>query len=132
MTVANRIESFDITVPAGTPKAAPVTTDVSFPDGKLQRVEIDVPDGHAGLTGIQLLGAKGQVIPYTTGAFLVANDHAFGWDLVGQLDSGSFQVRCFNTDIYPHGFSIRFSVLDFGYATSDATAAAEPPPPVLV
>lgn len=127
MPVANRIESFDVLVPAGTAKSAPQTTSVAFADGQLVRVELDVPSGHNGLTGIQILAATGQFIPYTEGAFLVANDHLFGWDVIGIIDTGSFQARCYNTDVFDHSFHLRFSVLDFAYAL-----APTPPPPVSV
>lgn len=132
MPVANRIESFDVTVTAGTAKASAATTDVSFADGLVQRIELDVPPGHTGHTGIQILGAKGQLIPFTFGTFLVADDHDFGWDLVGVIDTGSFQVKAYNTDIYDHTFYLRFSVLDFGYAEPGPAIAALPPVPALV
>jgi hypothetical protein len=129
---ANRVESFDVLVAAGTAQAAAVTTDCTFQDGVLVRLELDVPDGHAGLTGIQILSAKGQMIPYTAGTFLVANDHQFGWDLVGQIDTGSFQVKAFNTDIYPHTFHVRFSVLDFAQIPASPAPPAAIPTPLLV
>lgn len=129
---ANRIESFTVTVTAGTAQASAATTDVSFQDGLVSRIELDVPPGHNGLTGIQILSAHGQAIPYTVGAFLIANDHFFGWDLVGQLDTGSWQVKAYNTDVYDHSFYLRFNVLDFAYAEEPAPLAQLPPTPLLV
>ena len=132
MVVANRIESFDVSVPAGTSKASPQLTDVSFPDGVLVRVELDVPAGHVGLTGIQILAAHGQMIPYTFGAFLVADNHDFQWDLTGQIDTGSFQVNAYNTDVFDHSFHLRFSVLDFAYVSGAASTPPLAATPALV
>jgi hypothetical protein len=132
LPVANRIEAFAVTVTAGTAKTSAATTDVSFLDGIVQRIELDVPDGHFGLTGIQILSAHAQAIPYTFGDYIVADGHDFGWDLVGQIDTGSWQVKCFNTDVYDHTFYLRFSVLDFAYAPSTAPLPALAPTPVLV
>lgn len=131
MPVANRIESFIVTVPASIAQASPQTTDVSFADGQVVRVELDVPAGHTGHTGIRIRAATGAFIPYTSGAFLVADDHDFGWDVVGIIDTGSFDVQTFNTDIYPHSFYLRFSVLDFAYSTPTVEAPPVSLPPVL-
>lgn len=130
--LANRVESFIVTVPAGTAQASPLTTDVSFPDGNVKRVELDVPPGHTGHTGIRILAATGSFIPYTNGAFLVADDHDFGWDVVGVIDTGSFQVQTFNTDLYPHSFYLRFSVLDFAYSEESPPLSPLPAPATLV
>lgn len=130
--IANRVESFAVTVAAGTAQASAVTTDVSFADGQVTRVELDVPPGHTGHTGIQILAAKGQFIPYTLGAFLVADDHDFQWDVVGVIDTGSFQVKCYNTDAFAHTFYLRFSVLDFAYVPSGDQLTPLPPTPALV
>ncbi len=130
--LANRIEAFAVLVTAGTAQTAAVTTDVSFADGLVQRIELDVPSGHVGLTGIQILSAKGQLIPYTFGTFLVANDHDFGWNMVGVIDTGSFQAKCFNADVFDHTFYLRFSVLDFAYATAAGRLDPLPPTPALV
>lgn len=121
-----------MTVTASTAKASAATTDISFADGLVQRIEVDVPPGHTGHTGIQVLSAKAQLVPATFGAFLVADDHDFGWDMVGVIDTGSFQVKAYNTDIYDHTFYIRFSVLDFAYAQPPQPLPALPPAPALV
>lgn len=132
MALSNRVESFTVTVPAGTTQAGATTTDTSFPDGQVQRIELDVPDGHAGLTGIQIRAAGAQYIPFTEGAFIVANDHDFGWDVIVTIDTGVFSAVAFNTDVYDHNFYIRFSVLDFGYVAASASPAASVVVPVVV
>ena len=130
--LANRVESFIVSVPAGTAQATPQTTDVSFPDGLVKRVELDVPPGHTGHTGIRILAATGRFIPYTSGAYLVADDHDFGWDVIGVIDTGSFQVQAYNTDVYDHAFYLRFSVLDFAYAEATSALAPAPIPAPLI
>lgn len=132
MPAVNRVEAFAVTVTANTAKASASTTDVSFPDGVVQRIELDVPNGHNGFTGIQILAALGQVIPFTKGAFLVADGHDFGWDMIGQIDTGSWQAKTYNTDVYDHTFYLRFSVLDFGYLTVATPPVAPVVTPVLV
>lgn len=128
---ANRIEKWSVTIPANTPSSSPTTTDVSVADGYLQRVDVTIPDGHNGLTGLQLLGANGQLIPYTLGEYLVGNDQELAFDMVGVIDTGSFQVRAFNGGLFQHTFYGLFYMLDFAYQTSSTTPAAPTVVPVV-
>lgn len=128
----NRVEAAAVLVTASTAKAAAVTTDVSFQDGIVQWIELTVPDGHFGLTGIQILSANGQAIPYTFGEYIVADDYTKTFDLVGQIDTGSWQAKCYNTDIFDHTFYLRFGVLDFGYAPASQPIPPLSTPPLLV
>lgn len=125
--LANRIEEFVVTVTPLHSSASPLTQDISVADGNLQRVEITVPAGHNGLTGIQILAANAQLIPRTPGQFLVANDRTIPFDLVGVIDTGSFQVKAFNNGIFVHSFYITLHMLDFAYEPT--TGAIEPLPP---
>jgi hypothetical protein len=125
---ASRIEVFDVLVAAGTSKAAAVETDTSFLPGELVALEVDIPDGHAGLTGFMVLHAHGQVIPRTAGAWIVGNDDHLNWDLIGYGNSGSFSVLAYNTDIFPHTFHFRFLVADFAHllGATDEVPATTP------
>lgn len=120
---ASRVLPFTILVPAGTTKASPLVTATTIPTGQVVRIEIDVPDGHARLTGIQLALAGGPYIPYGQGAWLVGNDHNFEWDFVGLPDSGTWSAIAYNTDIYQHSFYLRYFVLDEYLVDQPATAA---------
>lgn len=128
---ANRIESFDVVVPAGTAKLTPLETDTSWAPGNLIRVEVDVPDGHAGYTGFYLAVAHGRAIPLTDQAWIVANDHSFGWDMTGQLDSGAWSLFGYNTGLFSHTFHVRYFVLD-QYLVGDTAPTPSPLTPVLV
>ena len=116
--MAERIEWFDVTVTAGTTKAAPAETATTFDQGLVDRIEITIPDGHAGLTGIRLLQAHQPVIPSTSGSFIVGNDRTIGWDLHGYLDNGSWSVECYNTDQYDHAFHLAFLISELGSTTT--------------
>lgn len=128
----NRVEAFAVLVPASTPVASPALTDVSFQDGIVQWIEVDVPSGHNRLTGLQVLAAHGQAIPYTAGEFLVVSARELHYDITGFIDTGSFQANAYNTDVYDHTFYLRFGVLDFAYVTQAQPVAPLPPPPALV
>lgn len=108
--MAHRFELFDVTVPAGTAKASAVETDTVFNDGTVTSVEIVIPDGHSGLTGLAILQAHQQVIPWTAGAFIVGNAEVIRWETAGFIDNGAWSVLCYNTDVFAHTFHIRYLV----------------------
>lgn len=125
---ASRVEVFEVTVPAGTPKSAPVEVDASFPDGELSRAEILFPDGCAGLVGVRLALGGGQAIPTTRDAWLVGNDETLGYDLTGQPNNGAWSVVGYNLDVYPHTVHVRFLVTDFQYLGAGVQPTAVAPP----
>lgn len=127
MLLANRVEAFAVTVTAGTAKASAVETATTFADGTVTRIELDVPAGHARLTGIQILWAHAQVIPFTVNTFLVADNDKLAYDMQPGRDTGQWAVKCFNTDVYDHTFYLRFGVQDYAFR-----GAATVPPPTLV
>lgn len=108
--MAERIQWFDVTVAARTAKAAPVETALQFNSGVVERLELTIPEGHAGLTGIRFNSAHQQIIPLNSGLYIVGNGVEKAWDLHGYPDNGNWSVTCFNTDIYAHTFHIAFLV----------------------
>ncbi|MDE2469327.1 MAG: hypothetical protein KGL35_11435 [Bradyrhizobium sp.] len=110
--VANRVEWVTVTCPAGTLASAPIEVQTPIAQGYVLRVEVDIPDGHMGLTGIYLAVAGGRAVPMTDASWLIGNDRTFTWDLVAQLDSGAWSAFVYNTDLFSHSWFIRWSVLD--------------------
>lgn len=116
-----------MTVAAGVAQAAPASTDISFNPGEVVGIEIQIPDGHAGLTGLQLASAHQPLIPNTAGAFIVANNDTIDWTVQGMPNTGNWQALCFNTDRFPHSFYIRFLVVELQrYAATYAPSALPP------
>lgn len=110
-TPINTVESFTVVAPASTTKANPLEVLTAFRVATVTRIEIDVPDGHAGQTGIFLAVAHGRVLPRTAGSFLVANDSHLGWDVFEQPNSGAWSAFVYNTDLFDHSFYVRYSVV---------------------
>lgn len=121
MPVAGRIYEGDLTVPAGTPVAAPVSLAVPVDLGTLRRVTLEVPTGHAGLTGWMLLIAGTPVIPYAGNTWLVADGYTDSWELDQDINQGQVTVKGYNTDIYAHTFYARLLIDRY-----------TPPPAVLI
>lgn len=130
--LANRPEAFAVTVAPNTPQASATTTSLVVADGYLQRVEITVPDGHNGLTGIRILSSNSQLVPFTQNTYLVANDQTLTFDLVGAIDTGNFQAQAFNGGLFQHTFYVRLFMLDFAQVPDLVNPVAPVTVPVVV
>lgn len=110
-------------VPAGTTKAAPLVSDISFPAREVIAVSWRVPPGPSGLMGWALTSAGTPVIPIQPGAYVVTDNQSATWNLEGYLDSGNWQLTAYNTGLYDHTVYLTF-LLDL-----PGVAEVSPPPP---
>lgn len=112
--MATQIQTFDVTIPAGTPIAAPVVVDVSFPPMVTEVIHWRVPRGPNGLMGWRLTSGSGQVIPKNTGQWIITDNESATWRLEDLHDSGSWQVTGYNTGTHNHVIRLRFHVSPIG------------------
>lgn len=105
-------------IPASTPQSAPVTQTVDLGQTQLIEVEVVIPNGHVGLTGLLIRVGDTQVVPWTntTTTFLVGNNEVRRFDCNTQAGAG-IVVRAFNTDVLQHSFYVRWTVDDNQYLT---------------
>lgn len=109
-TVDPIIVPFEVTTPAGTLAAAPKFTDIPMNAGRLSNVEIYIPSGHAGQTGIRVELAQQQIMPYSTApAWVKGNDFRHDFPIDVEVGSG-LRVATFNIGIYAHTHYLRFTV----------------------
>jgi hypothetical protein len=106
--MAQEIREYVVMVPAGTAKATPQVTSVSFPERIVTAISWRVPPGPAGLMGWALTSAGTPVIPIQPGTYMVTDNQADTWPLEGYLDSGNWQVTAYNTGVYPHSIYLTF------------------------
>lgn len=112
------------TIPAGTPQASPALVDVSFDAAAVSVVTVTVPPGPLGLMGFQLWVKGGQAIPANQGAYVVADNRVITWQLANLPDSGAWQVKGYNLDIYDHTIHLEFSVEPVGAIGQPVAGAA--------
>ena len=108
--MAQEIREFAVRVPAGTGKAAPLVTNVSFPERTVTGVGWRVPPGPSGLMGWALTSAGAPVIPIQPGTYIVTDNQSGTWPLAGYLDSGNWQVTAYNTGTYDHTVYLTFEL----------------------
>lgn len=109
--MAQRIEKFTTVAAAGVTDSY---VDHSFLDGTVTRVELYVPNGHAGLTEWSFWFGGGQLIPKTAGGRIVANDRQFEWDLENAPTGAGYRSLITNTDDFAHRFHVQVWIDEFG------------------
>lgn len=108
--MAERVRAFAVTVAANTVRTAPAETAMALPRGIIERVEIIIPDGHVGITGIAIAYAHQRVYPEIDNTWLQANDDKFTFEPDPKLSSGAWSAFAFNEDVFQHTFYVRFVV----------------------
>lgn len=118
--MVDRLEAFNVTIPAGTAQASPVTTALTFPDGVVTALQLDIPPGPCGLMGFALQHSQQQIIPRTANTWIIANDRHIEWPLSDYPTGGKWALVGYNTDIYPHTVYVTFLL--------NETSPGAPPP----
>lgn len=108
--MAQRIESRVATCRAGVPQSGALEVDLSFEPGNVKRIDLLIPDGHAGATGIGVAQAHQVIIPATGDQWVVGNDQRTMWNVDDFLNTGDWSAFVYNNGDYPHSWYILFSV----------------------
>jgi len=123
--VLNRqLRTVKVTVPLGTAQASPQTTSWSLGPVIVEQLEVMIPRGHSGLTGIHVDYQGVALMPFATPpTFLIASDETITVP-VGLEIGAPLSVVTYNLDTFDHAFYLRALVdvfLDGGGDTSSPT-----------
>lgn len=121
-----------VTAPAGTLITAPVTVPWPIVQGHLKQIEVDIPGGGAGSTGIRVVYCGTVIFPWALGGWLVPvrNYYSVDWD--DEIMATQLQVQMYNTDLYPHTTYWRAEVWpNVGAAPAGVASGPAPPPQQL-
>lgn len=108
----DRLYAISVTVPANTPRAAPVDVALPLEDAQLTRFDITVPDGHNGLTGLRVLWSGQQIVPWGNNSFIVANNRTIPVAFNDYITASGVVFEAFNTDVFAHTFYIELTISD--------------------
>lgn len=89
---------------------APLTTVISLENALLLDIEILIPAGHTGLTGVRVRFSQQQVLPFGSNSWIVADDYLRIFDINQEVGSKTVSVQTYNNDIYQHTFYLRFHI----------------------
>lgn len=106
--MARDIQRFSATIPAGTPKSAPVTVAMVMPVRIVEHITITVPPGPRGEVGFALAAAGTVYLPSNAGGFLVADNAVFDWPVEDMIESGAWQLIGYNTGYFDHTIEVVF------------------------
>jgi hypothetical protein len=120
----DRVYYVVLSVPAGTPSSAPSRQVVKLEDAILKRIECVVPDGHCGLTGVQLLQSQQVIFPWSNNAYIIANDERIIFEYDDEIQASGMVAQGYNTDIFTHSFYFRFTITDLPLPGQEEEAAA--------
>lgn len=108
--MASELRQFNVSIPAGTLAATPQLTALTMPARIVRKIRVRVPRGPNGLVGFALASSGVPIIPWNTGAWIVADDEIFEWALERQITSGAWQLRAYNTGAYAHTLYLSFEL----------------------
>lgn len=100
--MAQEIQHFTATIPAGTPIGAPVTVAITIPVRIVRQIDWRVPNGPMGVFGWQVSMGGVKVFPTGGDKYVVANNESGSWPVSNAPDSGAWQVTGYNTGANPH------------------------------
>lgn len=101
------VRTYAATVPAGSSIGSPAKIALSLPVRIVRRVEMLFPPGPNGNVGVSLAAAGQPVVPYGAGQWIVANGETVGFDIDGQIESGSWALWGYNTGTLDHTIQVR-------------------------
>lgn len=123
---SHQVQEFAVTVPAGTPVAAPVLVSVAMPNRVVNGIIVDVPPGALGLVGWRITDKGGNPVVPVNGTFVVTHARTREYALKDQPDSGDWAVQAYNTGTSPHTVKMTFLVDILGKLPRPRTPAYIP------
>lgn len=112
--MADRFEWYDITIPANTPIANPATFPMVFLFGTVVEINVKVLSGPGGAMGFFIAAGGTQYVPRTAGHFVRPDDDYMVWPISNAINSGSWALTGYNTDVFDHSVQVGFHVNEIG------------------
>lgn len=100
-----------------------MTFKTTFAQGDVVEIDVKVPPGPSGNVGFFIGAGGSQYVPRTSGSFVVPDNDYMVWAIANAINSGSWSVVAFNTDLYPHLLQIAFHVNELIPSPTDSFSA---------
>lgn len=123
MATPPRIYEITFTVTAGTTPSSPMSVDWITEDNTIVDIELEVPPGHNGLTGIRVKKSQTQLIPYGQDSWIVANDYNRVFPVGVYMPTSDVTIEGYNQGSYDHSFYLRMTVVDYNEQPSASETA---------
>lgn len=86
-------------------------------DALLVDIEVTIPPGHNGLTGIRVLQSGAQILPWRNSPYLIGDSYTRVFPINTEIGANSIATQAFNNDFVGHSFYITFHIQDLPRAT---------------
>ena len=116
------LRAYKVCVEASTPPYAPLVERLELPSGILTRIEIRIPPGHFGLTGIRIKYGLETILPYRQDEWIIGDNElvADSPQIRLEHEPTEITVEAYNNDdTYEHCFFLRFQVQEESKLTSE-------------
>lgn len=107
---STEVRTFQPVITAGTAIATPLVTALAMPPRIVRRIIIRFPPGPQGQVGVQLRSGGVQVIPWSTGTWLVGDGESIPWEPTATLESGAWQLAGYNLGAFDHTIYLTFEL----------------------
>lgn len=108
-----RIYPLTVTVPAGTQQSNPVSQSFTTEDNQLDAIELIIPPGHNGLTGVRVMKGDTQLIPWGSNSWIIGNDYSREFPVDDYLPTRDVTVQAYNMGNFAHSFYLRAIIEDY-------------------
>lgn len=123
LTLKRYTRSAVITTPKGTAEASAQSSSFAVGQGTLRRLDVIIPAGHVGITGIAVRMAGTRVIPFNETQWLRGNDTRYTVEPDLEVLTGTLTVLSFNPGKFDHDHHL---VADMEVFEGAVTAPASP------
>lgn len=96
--------------PAGTGIATPQAVDVPAPRGVLEAIDLQIPPGHHGQTGLRVALAGVVILPYSLPANWIIGDNLQETFVIGVEIDTQLRVQTYNKGVFDHTHYLRFRI----------------------
>lgn len=99
-----------ISIPAGTQQLGPQSTSIPLENGYLVEVEVTIPPGHNGLTGVRIEQSRQQILPWGNNSFISGDNYNRVYPINTEIGVNAIRARTYNLDIFVHTIYLRLHV----------------------
>jgi hypothetical protein len=100
-----------VTVPPATPIANPLVIPWITENQYLASIELIIPAGHNGLTGIRFMKGDIQFLPWGVNSWIIANDLYKEFGVGGEVNTTDLKIQAYNLGTYQHSFYLLASII---------------------
>jgi hypothetical protein len=100
--MAIEIRDFTVTIPAGTAISAHFAASLAIPPRVVTQINVRVPPGPRGEVGFSIASGGVNIIPVTSGDFIVTDNEDLIYPLEDTITSGAWQLLGYNTGSFDH------------------------------